>query len=70
LSFVGQRDLDKPNAPEFVESLVDGKSERDSIYMIGALVEDDVLLASSAALDRRITPCAILARQDARGGSL
>jgi hypothetical protein len=42
-----QGDLSKH---EFVECLVDGKGERDSIYMIGAPVEDDVLVASSAAL--------------------
>lgn len=36
---------------EFLECLVDGKGEKDSIYNIGAPVGDDVLAFSSAALE-------------------
>lgn len=36
---------------EFLECLFDGKGEKDSIYIVGAPVGDDVLAFSSAALE-------------------
>lgn len=36
---------------EFIECLVDGKGEKDSLYMVGAPVGDDVMAFSSAALE-------------------